>query len=82
MKNRQGEDVRKERKGMHIPTGIGEETQIRNAIIDRNARIGKNVMVRKDNTLKAFPKPHSFLLCFTHFFLPAVKSASLAFPLL
>lgn len=50
MKNGQGEDVPKERTGMYIPIGIGEETQIRNAIVDRNARIGKNVMVRKDNT--------------------------------
>ncbi|XP_044466978.1 inactive glucose-1-phosphate adenylyltransferase small subunit 2, chloroplastic isoform X2 [Mangifera indica] len=32
------------------PVGIGEDTQIRKAIIDKNARIGKNVMIiNKDN---------------------------------
>ncbi|XP_022765856.1 inactive glucose-1-phosphate adenylyltransferase small subunit 2, chloroplastic, partial [Durio zibethinus] len=33
-----------------IPMGIGENTQIRKAIIDKNARIGKNVkIINKDN---------------------------------
>lgn len=30
---------------IHIPIGIGEGTQIRKAIIDKNVRIGKNVKV-------------------------------------
>lgn len=34
---------------MDIPVGIGKETQIRNAIIDKNARIGKSVMVKNQN---------------------------------
>ncbi|KAH7547652.1 hypothetical protein FEM48_Zijuj01G0332600 [Ziziphus jujuba var. spinosa] len=34
-----------QRSGMDIPVGIGKETQIRNAIIDKNARIGKSVMI-------------------------------------
>ncbi|XP_050383417.1 inactive glucose-1-phosphate adenylyltransferase small subunit 2, chloroplastic [Argentina anserina] len=38
------------KKGADIPIGIGEATQIRKAIVDKNARIGKNVMIiNKDN---------------------------------
>ncbi|PRQ45999.1 putative glucose-1-phosphate adenylyltransferase [Rosa chinensis] len=38
------------RKGTDIPIGIGEDTQIRKAIVDKNARIGKNVVIiNKDN---------------------------------
>lgn len=32
-------------KGTDISTGIGDDTQIRRALIDKNARIGRNVMV-------------------------------------
>lgn len=32
-------------EGMGIPIGIGEGSHIRRAIVDKNARIGKNVMV-------------------------------------
>ncbi|KAF2325638.1 hypothetical protein GH714_031549 [Hevea brasiliensis] len=32
-------------KGMDIPIGIGDDTQIRQALIDKNARIGRNVMI-------------------------------------
>ena len=36
------------------PIGIGAQTVIRNAIIDKNAHIGKNVqIINKDNTQKA-----------------------------
>ncbi|KAK9287910.1 hypothetical protein L1049_016354 [Liquidambar formosana] len=41
-------DVRKsdaERKGMVVPIGIGEDSHIKKAIVDKNARIGKNVMI-------------------------------------
>lgn len=38
-----------QRSGVDIPVGIGKDTQIRNAIIDKNARIGKNVMVKNQN---------------------------------
>ncbi|KAM1046362.1 hypothetical protein ACFX13_026450 [Malus domestica] len=45
------------RKGMAgaIPgMGIGEDTQVRKAIIDKNARIGNNVMIiNKDNAKEA-----------------------------
>ena len=34
----------------HIPIGIGEGSVIRRAIIDKNARIGRNVqIINKDN---------------------------------
>lgn len=36
-----------DRKGLDIPIGIGEDTQIRKAIVDKNARIGRNVLVWK-----------------------------------
>ncbi|OAY51353.1 inactive glucose-1-phosphate adenylyltransferase small subunit 2, chloroplastic isoform X2 [Manihot esculenta] len=32
-------------KGTDISTGIGDDTQIRRALIDKNARIGRNVMI-------------------------------------
>lgn len=35
----------KDQKGMLIPIGIGDETHIKKAIVDKNARIGRNVMV-------------------------------------
>ena len=34
-----------EGKGIGIPIGIGECSHIKKAIVDKNARIGKNVMV-------------------------------------
>lgn len=33
------------KEGRAIPIGIGEDTHIKKAIIDKNARIGRNVMV-------------------------------------
>lgn len=35
------------KNGIDIPIGIGEDTQIRKAIVDKNARIGRNVLVCK-----------------------------------
>lgn len=32
-------------KGKDIPIGIGEGSMIKKAIVDKNARVGKNVMV-------------------------------------
>lgn len=34
---------------IHIPIGIGEGSQIKKAIIDKNVRIGKNVKVSNSN---------------------------------
>jgi len=41
------EDVRRKgkEKKIEIRIGIGEKSRIRRAIVDKNARIGKNVMV-------------------------------------
>ncbi|XP_052294187.1 inactive glucose-1-phosphate adenylyltransferase small subunit 2, chloroplastic isoform X2 [Citrus sinensis] len=44
----QGEDIQSSGKCINhkaIPVGIGEDTQIKKAVIDKNARIGKNVLV-------------------------------------
>jgi glucose-1-phosphate adenylyltransferase len=38
---------RSSKEDMAIPIGIGDETHIKKAIIDKNARIGRNVMVCK-----------------------------------
>lgn len=46
--NQQGEDIQSSGKCINhkaIPVGIGEDTQIKKAVIDKNARIGKNVLV-------------------------------------
>ncbi|EXB88274.1 Glucose-1-phosphate adenylyltransferase small subunit 1 [Morus notabilis] len=40
---RNGDEERKQRD--MIPIGIGQHTRIRKAIVDKNARIGKNVMI-------------------------------------
>ncbi|XP_010277853.1 PREDICTED: inactive glucose-1-phosphate adenylyltransferase small subunit 2, chloroplastic-like [Nelumbo nucifera] len=46
----QGDRRIKEINGMEIPIGIGKSSHIRKAIIDKNARIGKNVkIINKDN---------------------------------
>ena len=39
-------------EGKPMPIGIGENTTIVNAIIDKNARIGKNVVIRGSERLK------------------------------
>ncbi|OGW76405.1 MAG: glucose-1-phosphate adenylyltransferase [Omnitrophica bacterium RIFCSPHIGHO2_02_FULL_49_9] len=36
----------------HIPFGIGEGTQIENAIIDKNVRIGRNVVIKNEKGVK------------------------------
>ncbi len=38
--------------GASVPMGIGPNSKIKNAIIDHNARIGKNVVIRGSNRLK------------------------------
>lgn len=45
------EDVRRKgrEKKIEIRIGIGEKSRIRRAIVDKNARIGKNVMVTITN---------------------------------
>ncbi|KAK3030901.1 hypothetical protein RJ639_037251 [Escallonia herrerae] len=41
-----------ERKSMGIPIGIGEGSCIRKAIVDKNARIGKNVMIINNDSVQ------------------------------
>ncbi|XP_058184220.1 inactive glucose-1-phosphate adenylyltransferase small subunit 2, chloroplastic isoform X1 [Rhododendron vialii] len=48
-------------EGMGIPIGIGEGSHIRRAIVDKNARIGKNVMIiNKDNVQEANMEAHGY----------------------
>lgn len=42
-------------KSSSIPVGVGENCHIKNAIIDKNVRIGKNVKIlNKDNVIETF----------------------------
>ncbi|MFP4501140.1 MAG: glucose-1-phosphate adenylyltransferase [Candidatus Hydrogenedentota bacterium] len=43
-----------EAQGSQIPMGVGENTVIEDAIIDHNARIGKNVVIRGSEDLKDY----------------------------
>ncbi|KAF3451103.1 hypothetical protein FNV43_RR07192 [Rhamnella rubrinervis] len=53
----------KEREAMAIPIGIGEETRIRNAIVDRNARIGKNVVIiNRDNVIEGRQETNGYVI--------------------
>ncbi|XP_031273542.1 inactive glucose-1-phosphate adenylyltransferase small subunit 2, chloroplastic [Pistacia vera] len=46
-----------------IPVGIGEDTQIRKAIIDKNARIGKNVMIiNRDNVQEGDREANGYII--------------------
>ncbi|XP_073119581.1 inactive glucose-1-phosphate adenylyltransferase small subunit 2, chloroplastic [Henckelia pumila] len=50
-------------EGMGIPVGIGEGSLIRKAIIDKNARIGKNVMIiNKDNVEEANKEADGYII--------------------
>ncbi|KAL5782058.1 hypothetical protein ACOSP7_007087 [Xanthoceras sorbifolium] len=62
----QKEDVQQsvnDDKGKTIPIGIGENTQIRKAIIDKNARIGKNVkIINKDNVQEGNREANGYII--------------------
>jgi glucose-1-phosphate adenylyltransferase len=47
--------------GEHTPIGIGDGTSIDKAIIDKNARIGKNVVIRNVKKLKNFDGINYFI---------------------
>ncbi|XP_052173289.1 inactive glucose-1-phosphate adenylyltransferase small subunit 2, chloroplastic [Diospyros lotus] len=52
-----------EGKGFGIPIGIGEGSLIRRAIVDKNARIGKNVMIiNKDNVEEANMESYGYTI--------------------
>lgn len=40
-----------------VPVGVGENTKIRNCIIDKNARIGKNVIIANADNVEEADKP-------------------------
>ncbi|KAL4631768.1 hypothetical protein ACB092_04G002400 [Castanea dentata] len=51
------------KNGIDIPIGIGEDTQIRKAIVDKNARIGKNVLIiNKDNVQEGNNEANGFII--------------------
>ncbi|KAK0570902.1 hypothetical protein LWI29_008174 [Acer saccharum] len=53
----------KEDDAQNIPIGIGENTQIRKAIIDKNARIGKNVkIINKDNVQEGDREANGYIV--------------------
>ncbi|KAK6914429.1 Nucleotidyl transferase domain [Dillenia turbinata] len=59
------EDMRRsmEGKGKHIPIGIGNDSHIRRAIIDKNARIGKNVMImNRDNVVEGNRESQGYII--------------------
>ncbi|KAG6732960.1 hypothetical protein I3842_01G203000 [Carya illinoinensis] len=62
----QMEDIRRsgvDRKGLDIPIGIGEDTQIRKAIVDKNARIGRNVLIiNKDNVREGNNEANGYMI--------------------
>lgn len=46
-----------------IPVGIGEGSHIRKAIVDKNARIGKNVMIiNKDNVQEGNMEANGYII--------------------
>ncbi|XP_041013634.1 inactive glucose-1-phosphate adenylyltransferase small subunit 2, chloroplastic isoform X4 [Juglans microcarpa x Juglans regia] len=62
----QMEDIQRsgvDRKGLDIPIGIGEDTQIRKAIIDKNARIGRNVLIiNKDSVREGNSEANGYMI--------------------
>lgn len=51
------------RRDNQIPIGLGENTQIRRAIVDKNARIGKNVLImNKDRVEEANREDEGFYI--------------------
>ncbi|KAJ4723946.1 Glucose-1-phosphate adenylyltransferase [Melia azedarach] len=52
-----------ESSGKVVPLGIGEDTQIKKAIIDKNARIGKNVMIiNKDKVQEGDREANGYII--------------------
>jgi glucose-1-phosphate adenylyltransferase len=60
-----------------IPVGVGEGTTVKRAILDKNARIGKNVtIVNKDHLEEADRPEHGFYI--RNGIVVVVKNASIA----
>jgi glucose-1-phosphate adenylyltransferase len=48
----------------NVPIGIGENTIIRKAIVDKNARIGKNVkIINRDNVDNVNREDQGYTIC-------------------
>ncbi|GLT66080.1 hypothetical protein SLA2020_384710 [Shorea laevis] len=57
------EDIRGVEEKGGIPLGIGENAQIRKAIIDKNARIGRNVMIiNRDNVQEGDREAEGYII--------------------
>ncbi|CAA2992652.1 inactive glucose-1-phosphate adenylyltransferase small subunit 2, chloroplastic [Olea europaea subsp. europaea] len=53
----------REERGLCIPVGIGEGSHIRKAIIDKNARIGQNVLIiNRDNVQEANNEESGYII--------------------
>lgn len=58
------EDRKKDLENHTVPMGIGENTIIRHAIIDKNARIGKNVqIINKDRVQDVNREDQGYCIC-------------------
>nr|XP_029118868.1 inactive glucose-1-phosphate adenylyltransferase small subunit 2, chloroplastic [Elaeis guineensis] len=50
-------------QGFNVPVGIGEQTHIRKAIVDKNARIGRNVrIVNTDGVQECNREEHGYII--------------------
>ncbi|CBI24766.3 unnamed protein product, partial [Vitis vinifera] len=59
------DELRRDMKGTgnDIPIGIGEDTHIRKAIVDKNARIGKQVLImNRDNVQEGNREAHGYTI--------------------
>jgi glucose-1-phosphate adenylyltransferase len=50
-----------------IPLGVGANSRISNCIIDKNARIGKNVVIANTDVRLSQPKLYIFLMLISYF---------------
>ena len=65
------------RRNGGIPMGVGEGSTVKRAILDKNARVGRNVtIVNKDNVEDADQPEHGFYIC--NGIVVVVKNASIA----
>ncbi|XP_050236211.1 inactive glucose-1-phosphate adenylyltransferase small subunit 2, chloroplastic isoform X2 [Mercurialis annua] len=55
--------IQKNGIGISIPIGIGDDTRIRKAVIDKNARIGRNVMIiNKENVQEGNREDNGYII--------------------
>jgi len=56
-----GADFYEEAADSEVPLGVGEGSVITKAIIDKNARVGRNVTIRNQDELVDFDGPDYFI---------------------